>query len=85
MSNPTAEWEKIGDRFYRKIQLYTSVFDEDLELDNYHVAGAQYGGAIGLYGCAYSSYTLLKLFKSSISRRGKAIRISRYIRYQNEH
>jgi hypothetical protein len=48
MSNPTAEWEKIGDRFYRKIQLYTSVFDEDLELDNYHVVGAQFGGAIGL-------------------------------------
>lgn len=46
-THPTAGWEKVGDRFYRKIQLYTAVFDQDLELDNYIVAGALYGGAIG--------------------------------------
>jgi vacuolar protein sorting-associated protein 16 len=46
--HPTAGWERIGDRFYRKIQLYTAVFDRDLELDNYIVAGAPYGGAIGM-------------------------------------
>ena len=49
MKNPTADWEKVGDRFYRKIQLYTAVFDQDLELENYLVAGAPYGGAIGMW------------------------------------
>jgi vacuolar protein sorting-associated protein 16 len=48
MSNPTADWEKVGDRYYRKTQLYTAVFDQDLELENYIVAGAPYGGAIGM-------------------------------------
>jgi hypothetical protein len=45
--NPRAGWEKVGDQFYRKIRLYESVFDPDLELENYLVAGASYGGAIG--------------------------------------
>lgn len=48
MANPTVDWEKVGDRYYRKIQLYTEVFDQDLELENYIVAGASYGGAIGM-------------------------------------
>lgn len=48
-SNPTAEWEQLGSKFYRKIQLYTAVFDEDLELENYVVAGCICGGAIGMY------------------------------------
>lgn len=47
MANPTADWEKVGDRFYRKTQLYTAVFDQDLELENYVLTGAAYGGAIG--------------------------------------
>lgn len=47
MSKPTADWEKVGDRFYRKVQLYTSVFDQDLELENYIVTGAPYSGAVG--------------------------------------
>lgn len=46
-TNPTAGWEKVGDQFYRKTQLYTAVFDQDLDLDNYIVAGAPYGGAVG--------------------------------------
>lgn len=45
--NPTAGWERVGDRFYRKTQLYTAVFDQDLDLDNYIVAGVPYGGAVG--------------------------------------
>ncbi|KAI9816858.1 MAG: hypothetical protein M1827_001503 [Pycnora praestabilis] len=49
MSNPTADWDKVGDRFYRRVQLYTAVFDQDLELENYIVSGAPYGGAIALY------------------------------------
>lgn len=47
-THPTAGWEKVGDRFYRKTQLYTAVFDLDLDLDNFFVAGAPYGGAVGL-------------------------------------
>ncbi len=47
MSAPTSEWERVGDRFYRKVKLYEAVFDQDLELENYVVAGAPYGGAIG--------------------------------------
>jgi vacuolar protein sorting-associated protein 16 len=46
-AHPTAGWEKVGDRFYRKTQLYTAVFDQDLDLDSYVVAGAPYSGAIG--------------------------------------
>jgi hypothetical protein len=47
--NPSADWEKVGDRYYRKIQLYTAVFDQDLELENHIVTGAPYGGAIGMF------------------------------------
>lgn len=56
MANPTAEWEKVGDKFYRKIQLYTAVFDQDLELENYIVTGCSYGGAIGtlLFVCFFN-------------------------------
>jgi vacuolar protein sorting-associated protein 16 len=43
----TADWVKVGDQFYRRIQLYTEVFDPDLELDNYIVCGAPYSGAVG--------------------------------------
>jgi hypothetical protein len=53
MANPTADWEKVGDKFYRKIQLYTAVFDQDLELENYIVTGCSYGGAIGKYRSRY--------------------------------
>lgn len=47
MSKPTADWERVGDRFYRKIQVYTDVFDIDLELEHYDVSGAPFGGALG--------------------------------------
>ncbi|MCJ1248988.1 hypothetical protein MMC30_006209 [Trapelia coarctata] len=49
MANPTADWERVGDRFYRKVKLYDAVFDQDLELENYIIAGAPYGGAIALH------------------------------------
>jgi hypothetical protein len=49
MSKPTANWEKVGDKFYRKVQLYTAVFDQDLELEKYNVVGAPYSGAVGGY------------------------------------
>lgn len=50
MSNPTAStagWERVGDHYYRKVQLYDGVFDQDLELENYVIVGAPYGGALG--------------------------------------
>ncbi|OCK81859.1 vacuolar protein sorting-associated protein 16 [Lepidopterella palustris CBS 459.81] len=49
MSKPTANWEKVGDKFYRKVPLYTAVFDQDLELENYIVVGAPYSGAVAIY------------------------------------
>ena len=47
-SNPLADWERVGDRFYRKTRVYDAVFDDTLELENFIVAGAPYGGAIGI-------------------------------------
>ena len=46
-SNLRAGWEKVGDQFYRKVPLYESILDQDLELENYLVTGAPYGGALG--------------------------------------
>ncbi|KEZ45344.1 Uncharacterized protein SAPIO_CDS2157 [Scedosporium apiospermum] len=46
---PRATWERLGDKWYRRIQHYTEVFDLDLDLDNYIIAGAPYGGAIALW------------------------------------
>ncbi|KAJ5656154.1 Vps16 N-terminal [Penicillium longicatenatum] len=48
-SNPLANWEKVGDSFYRKIPVYDAIFEEEVELENYIVTGAPYGGAIALY------------------------------------
>lgn len=42
-----AEWERVGERWFRKTQQYTSIFDESLDLDTYVVAGAPYAGALG--------------------------------------
>jgi hypothetical protein len=42
-----ADWESVGDRWFRKTQQYTAVFDQDLDLDNYIVTGAPYAGALG--------------------------------------
>ncbi|KAL8661171.1 MAG: hypothetical protein Q9202_005828 [Teloschistes flavicans] len=79
MSNPTANWEKVGDRFYRKIKLYDAVFDQDLELESYLVAGAPYGGAIALFRDTdkFQTYRGTQAAKSSIdvySYAGKLIR-----------
>ncbi|OJK01596.1 hypothetical protein ASPACDRAFT_26394 [Aspergillus aculeatus ATCC 16872] len=48
-SNPLANWERLGDSFYRKVPIYDAIFDEDIELENYIIAGAPYGGAIALH------------------------------------
>lgn len=44
---PTLGWERIGDKFYRKTELYRDVFDPELELENYSVTGAPFSGAVG--------------------------------------
>ena len=44
-----ADWESVGDRWFRKTQQYTAVFDQDLDLDNYIVTGAPYAGALGKF------------------------------------
>lgn len=46
--HPRADWETVGDKWFRKTQNYTAVFDQDLDLDNYIVVGAPYAGAIGM-------------------------------------
>ena len=46
-TNPTVDWDRIGNSFYRKVKLYESLFDQELELENYVIAGAPYCGAIG--------------------------------------
>lgn len=45
--HPRADWESVGDKWFRKTQTYTAVFDQDLDLDNYIVTGAPYAGALG--------------------------------------
>lgn len=45
--HPRSDWESVGDKWFRKTQLYTAVFDQDLDLDNYVVTGAPYAGALG--------------------------------------
>ncbi|KAF2238995.1 vacuolar protein sorting-associated protein 16 [Viridothelium virens] len=58
MSVPTSEWERVGDRFYRKIPLYQAVFDQDLELENYIVVGAPLSGAVAIYRDDQKVHTL---------------------------
>ena len=47
--HPRAGWEGRGTRWFRRTQLYTAVFEADVDLDNYILAGAPYGGAIALW------------------------------------
>jgi hypothetical protein len=66
-SNPLANWEKVGDSFYRKVPVYDAVFDEDVELENYIVAGAPYGGAIGMIHICSQGGVLAEAFRSALS------------------
>lgn len=43
----TADWERLEDRFYRRILLYSGLFADDRDLNHYLIAGAPYSGAIG--------------------------------------
>ncbi|KAL8929102.1 MAG: hypothetical protein Q9172_000645 [Xanthocarpia lactea] len=83
MSNPTADWERVGDRFYQKVKLYDAVFDQDLELENYVVAGAPYGGAIALYRNEEKihNYRAAQTAKSSIDIYNYSGKIIRQIKW----
>ncbi|KAF7545548.1 hypothetical protein G7046_g9538 [Stylonectria norvegica] len=45
---PRADWESVGDKWFRRTQLYEAVFT-NLDLDNSIVVGAPYAGAIALW------------------------------------
>ncbi len=55
-SNPTLDWERCGDSFYRKTKVYDALFDQDLELENYVIAAAPFGGAIGILSHSFVGY-----------------------------
>lgn len=46
-NSATAGWERVEDKYYRTIQLYSALWDPDFDLSDYIVAGAPYGGALG--------------------------------------
>lgn len=66
LQNPRTGWEKVGDQFYRKFQLYESIFDPDLELENYFVAGAPFSGALGEFSDIIQ--TSLLIIRSTVER-----------------
>ena len=74
-SHPTAGWETVGGKLFRKSQLYTAVFDQDLELDNYIVAGAPYGGALG----AFAAPSVLRRGASGCSLDGRSLMASGHV------
>ena len=80
MANPTIDWERVADRFYRKVKLYEAVFDPELELENHLIAGAPYAGALGEHveeqPCSDAN------LPSTISRRKQITRIPKFKIYQ---
>jgi len=55
MASPTATWGTVSDTYYRKLTLYSSLWDGDFDLDKYIVAGAPFGGALGTFDQTHSS------------------------------
>ncbi len=49
LPNPTSTWETVSNTYYRKLTLYSELWEDNGEfnLDDYIVAGSQFGGAIG--------------------------------------
>jgi len=48
MAKATVDWKRVGDRFYRKFQLYDSSFDQDIDFESSILAGAPFSGALGM-------------------------------------
>lgn len=71
-SSPTDGWELVENHFYRKIQSYTELWEEDeIDLDDYMVAAAPYGGALGMWlidwvviGLGLDSNTKIALYRT---------------------
>ena len=85
MSKPTAGWERVGGRFYRKIKLYDAIFDQDLELENHIIAGAPCAGAIGVLYLILPAQVKLMSFPSIISRPGEDSHLSGESNLQIKH
>ena len=83
MANPTVDWERVGARFYRKIKLYDAVFDPDLELENYIIAGAPFAGALGELRELYEKWANSR--GSTLSRRREAQLLQRVEGRQAQH
>lgn len=84
--NPLADWERVGDQFYRKSRIYDAVFDEDVELENYIAVGAPYGGAIGILVVNILIENLFSLnLHSSPPGRTKAATIQRCSNIEVKH
>lgn len=83
MSKPTAGWERIGDRFYRKIELYRDVFDPELELENYSLAGAPCSGAVGKHSPQLDM--ALADPRSTATRSLQGLLVSRPADHQSDH
>ena len=47
MSNPSLDWERIGDKFYTKLGIYSMLWDT-LDLSKYYVVAAPFGGPIAV-------------------------------------
>lgn len=44
-----ADWEPVGERWFRKTEHYSNLFDDDLDLNHFLLVGAPYGGALALW------------------------------------
>lgn len=64
-NSATAGWEQVEDKYYRKILLYSALWDPDFDLSDYIVAGAPYGGALGKPALWILGAKMLMLFYTS--------------------
>lgn len=46
---PTADWEILGENYYRKVLLYAAVFPPEVDLNLYHLTAAPFSGALALW------------------------------------
>ncbi|KAG0131707.1 vacuolar sorting-associated protein 16 (Vps16) [Tuber indicum] len=80
-TSATAGWERVEDKYYRTIQLYSALWDPDFDLSDYIVVGAPYGGALALYKdeTRIQAYRSSQQSKSSIDIYSAAGRLIRRI------
>ncbi|CUS14045.1 unnamed protein product [Tuber aestivum] len=80
-NSATTGWERVEDKYYRTIQLYSALWDPDFDLSDYIVVGAPYGGALALYKdeTRIQAYRNSQQSKSSIDIYSAAGRLIRRI------